>query len=203
MIVSPSIASSNLLYLKDEIDYVNEHFKEMHIDIEDGNAVNSISFGFKLAKKIIAESKVDITMHLEVIDPLKFVNDIKECDAKVVFIQIDCLSDPIPILEKLKSEGIPIGINVSNLDMERPDLEEILGWSDYILVNTTHHDDRDQICDMEMVDYAIKLSEYKNVWVDGGINEDIYSQISNTKIYAAVMGRAIFNSKETAMTKYE
>lgn len=203
MIVSPSIASSNLLYLKDEIDYVNEHFKEMHIDIEDGNAVNSISFGFKLAKKIIAESKVDITMHLEVIDPLKFVNDIKECDVKVVFIQIDCLSDPIPILEKLKSEGIPIGINVSNLDMERPDLEEILGWSDHILVNTTHHDDKAQICDMEMVDYAIRLSEYKNVWVDGGINEDIYSQISNTKIYAAVMGRAIFNSKETAKTKYE
>lgn len=202
MITSPSIASSNLLYLKDEIDYVNKYFKEIHLDIEDGNAVHSISIGFKLAKAIIKEAKVAVTMHLEIIDPLKFINEIKECDVKAVFIQVDCLEDPITVLRKMKDEGIPIGINVSNLDMDRPFLAEMLSYSDYVLVNTTHHDDRAQICDMDMINYAIKLADTKQIWVDGGITDEIYSLIKGTRIYAAVMGRAVFNNKEIAKSRY-
>ena len=65
MKISPSIASSDLLNISEEISFIDEYFDAIHLDIEDGVAVNNISFGFKLAKSIcdISKSK-EKTMHL-------------------------------------------------------------------------------------------------------------------------------------------
>ena len=201
--ICPSIASGNLLQVAQELDYIDKYFNELHIDIEDGHAVNTISFGFKMAEMICDYSKSKKTMHLEIDNPLKFMDKVKALDLDVVFIEVDCLNNPCEVIKKYQENKIHVGINLSHLDMDRKDLNSIINLSDYILVNTTHHDDINQICDIDMVKYAIQLSEIgKKVWIDGGINYEIYEQVKNTKIYAAVMGRAIFENRELAIQRY-
>lgn len=199
MEISPSIASGNLLRIEDEIKYIDNYFNSIHIDIEDGVAVNNISFGFKLAKAIcdISTSK-EKTIHLEVIDPLKYINAIKSCNATTVFIQTDVLKEPLRAISAYKNNGICVGVNISNIDITRNDYKDIISSSEYILVNTTHHDDIKQVCDPNMVKEALRLAENKKVWIDGGITREIFEQLHNSKIHSAVMGRAIFSDRNKA-----
>lgn len=197
MKISPSIASGNLLNISEEISFIDEYFDAIHLDIEDGVAVNNISFGFKLAKSIcdISKSK-EKTMHLELINPNKYIDRVRDCNVDVVFIQIDVLDNPINVITSFRQKGICVGINISNLDLLRDNLSEILASSEYVLVNTTHHDDVRQICDMRMIQIAERLANNgKKVWIDGGITWEIFEQIKNSCIHCAVMGRAVFSNK--------
>lgn len=197
MQISPSIASANLLRIEEEVKFIDEYFDSIHLDIEDGNAVRSISFGFKLAKQICDLSKAkEKTIHLEVLKPLNFMSDVKKCNADVVFIQADALDNPIKVIDLYRENGICVGVNLSNLDMARDCLGELVESCSNILINTTHHDDLEQICDNNMLEYAIDLAKKgKKVWIDGGINWDIYNSIIDSPIHSAVMGRAIFKDK--------
>ena len=201
MIVSPSIASGDPLRIAQELDFIDKYFDSVHIDIEDGNAVRNISFGFKTAIAVCDYSvSSDKTMHLEVTNPLEYIDKIKQCKVDAVFIQADALSDPVFVTRRMIEEGIPTGVNLSNLDMGKPYLEELLEMTDDVLVNTTHHDDPAQICDEAMLDYALRLAaEGKKVWIDGGITAEIFERHKDSDIYAAVMGRGVFGNKEKAI----
>ncbi len=203
MIVSPSIASGDPLRIAQELDFIDKYFDSVHIDIEDGNAVRNISFGFKTAIAICDySSSSDKTIHLEVTDPLVYLDKLKQCKADVIFIQADALADPVAVMKRMIEEGLTTGVNLSNLDMDRPCLEELLQLTDYVLVNTTHHDDPAQICDERMLEYALKLAEQnKKVWIDGGITLEIFERVRDSKIHAAVMGRAVFGNREMAIEK--
>ena len=171
MKISPSIASSlDLLNLEKEIEFIDKHFDSIHLDIEDGVAVNSISFGFKFAKAICEKSvSKEKTVHLEVMNPSRYIETIKNIKADIIFIQVDVQENPIDEIIKFKENNINVGVNISNLDLNREYLPRILELSDDVLVNTTHHDDFKQKCDPEMIDFAKKLSKTKKVWIDGGI----------------------------------
>ncbi len=198
MKISPSIASSlDLLNLEKEICFIDKYFDSIHLDIEDGVAVNNISFGFKFAKAICEKSiSKEKTIHLEVMNPSRYIETIKNIKADIIFVQIDALENPIEEIIKFKENNINVGINVSNLDLNREYLSKILELSHNILVNTTHHDDLKQICDPEMIEFAKKLSETKKVWIDGGVTWEIYNSLKESVIYEAIMGRAIFFNKD-------
>lgn len=203
MIVSPSIASGDPLRIAQDLDFIDRYFDSVHIDIEDGNAVRNISFGFKTAIAVCDySSSADKTIHLEVTDPLVYIDKIKQCKADVIFIQADALADPVSVMKQLIEEGITTGVNLSNLDMDRPCRQQLLDLTDYVLINTTHHDDPAQICDERMLEYAVELAEQnKKVWIDGGITIDIYEKVKDSKIYAAVMGRGVFGNRQLAVER--
>ncbi len=201
MRISPSIASADLLNIAQEIDFIDRYFDSIHLDIEDGNAVKNITFGFKLCQAICEYSKsTEKTLHLEVIDPLKYIQEIKACECDVVFLQADCLDDPLEIAKKMREEQIPVGMNLSYLDRKRTNLKDLIDFSDSILINTTHHDDIFQVCDLEMLKFALMLAENgKKVWVDGGISLKIVRDLMRSNIYSAVMGRGVFSNKKKAI----
>ena len=88
MIISPSIASSDVLYVADEVDFADKYFDDIHIDIEDGVAVSGISFGSQMAKKICERASKPKSIHLEVINPMNYIDDVKQCNADICFIQV-------------------------------------------------------------------------------------------------------------------
>lgn len=204
MLISPSVASADVLNVSQEVKFIDKYFNSLHLDVEDGVAVNNISFGFKMCKGIIEMStSEEISLHLEIINPLKFIDDVLDCNADIVFIQADCLKDPIHVIKEFRKKGIPTGVNLSNLDLERNILNDLVASSENILINTTHHDDRTQKCDLMMVDYAMSLAiRGKKIWIDGGITYEIYSKFKNSKIHSAIMGRAVFSDKEMALKRF-
>lgn len=205
MRISPSIASADIMRVEEEVQFVNRYFDDIHLDVADGVAVNEITFGLKMCSRIRKIAKCPISLHLEVSNPLKYLKQIKECSYDMVFIQIDCLEEPQKVIRIFEENQIPTGINISNLDLQREGLEEILGLAEHVLVNTTYHNDPGQLLQIEMLNYAIDLAENTahKVWIDGAINWDIVNRIRNTSIDTIVMGRAIFSDKEQAVKNRE
>lgn len=202
MIISPSIASSNLLRIADEVMFVNEHFNELHIDIEDGVVVQGISFGMKMTKKIFEISKTEKSLHLEVLNPLDYLEDIVNCKPDYLFIQVDHLQDPLTVVKKYLDEGINAGIAIGDRDMN-VDYDNIFALTDLVLVSTAFHDDPNQEYQLIMENFAINLAKRGlQVWVDGGINHQNIKHYEDSNVYAAVIGRDIFSNEDLAVKNY-
>lgn len=203
MLISPSIASADVLRVADELDYIDKYFDNVHIDIEDGVAVHGISFGMKMTQKICSYStSKEKSIHLEVFDPLSYIDDLLTLDFDVVFIQISHLKDPLPVIEKFKEKGLRTGINIRIEDTERENFKELLYTCDDFLVSTTTYRNgcEEYLTGMEQL--AIDLSGHKKIWVDGHIGYEEYCRLNSTGIYCAVMGRAIFEDKKLAVERY-
>lgn len=205
MIISPSIASSDVLHVADEVDFADKYFDDIHIDIEDGNAVEGISFGMKMAKGICKRATKPKSIHLEVMHPLKYLSDIKECNPEIVFIQTDVLDDPKSVVIDFIDAGINTGIAVGDCDYKNnTDYKDIYIMIKNVLVSTAEHDDPKQIYQKYLEQYGVNIHKQYgvNVWLDGGINYDIYQNIDKNNIYAVVMGRAIYQNKKLALEQY-
>lgn len=202
MIVSPSIASANLLRIGEEVNYVNKYYKEIHIDIEDGVVVSGISFGMKMAKAIKERAKVEISLHLEVLHPLAYLDQIAELSPDYVFVQTDHIPDALEVIHAFKGKGLNVGLAVGNRDIQR-NYSDVFEATDIALVSTAMHEDMQQRYRSELGNYALKLSESgKKVWIDGGVTKDVYISLSQSSIYASVMGRGVFNDEKLAAELY-
>ncbi len=203
MLISPSIASADVLRVAEELDYIDRYFDNVHIDIEDGVAVSGISFGMKMAKKICEySSSKEKTIHLEVYDPLNYIDDLLACDYDVAFVQVSHIEDAMAVIGKMKEKGIVTGINLRVEDTERENFKELLNSCEYFLVSTTTYRNGYEEYLPKMEQLAIDLAADKKVWVDGHIDYDVYQRLKETPIYCAVMGRAIFADKELAVRQY-
>lgn len=201
MKISPSIASSDILRIGEEVQFVNQYFDDIHLDVADGCAVGEISFGFKMCGRICELAAVPVSLHLEVSNPLQYVEQVKECGFDIVFIQIDCLKNAKEVIRIYQENQIPTGINLSNLDLGRRELGELLETAEHILINTTYHYDVHQVLRTDMLDYAVRLAAETphKVWIDGAVSWEIVRRLRESDIYAAVMGRAIFSDRDKAV----
>lgn len=205
MLISPSIASADVLHIADEVKFIDTYFDNIHIDIEDGVAVGGISFGMKMAKGIcrISTSR-EKTMHLEVLNPLDYLDDVLACNCDVTFIQVSHLKDPLGVVDQFRKAGVRTGVNLCDEDLLRPELDELISVCDSIMVNTTAHWDVEQNYMPEMEKFALELAENekKRIWIDGCVTYETYQRIKDSKLYCAVVGRGIFADKQLAVERY-
>lgn len=205
MLVSPSIASADVLNVASEVAFIDRYFNNIHIDIEDGVAVGGISFGMKMAKGICSISTSrEKTMHLEVLNPLDYLEDVLACDCDVTFIQVSHLPKPMVVIEKFAKAGVRVGVNLCDEDLDRSDLKDLIDASDFILVNTTAHWDPEQNYLSGMEEFALKLAQEKKkkIWIDGCVTYETYERLKNSGVYCAVIGRGIFKDKELAVKQF-
>ena len=205
MKISPSVASSDVLNVAKEVDYIDKYFDSIHLDIEDGVVLLGITFGMKMARKVCEYSKSkEKTIHLEVLKPLDYLEDLKKIECDCVFIQVSHIKNAVEVINRFKDAGINVGVNLNNADVNRPDLQELLDTTNYFLISTTDPFDPKQLYLDYMEEFALKLAENKDykVWIDGCITYETYNRLKDSNIYCAVIGRAIFNDEELAIKKF-
>ncbi|MBQ6125464.1 MAG: hypothetical protein IJI77_00350 [Erysipelotrichaceae bacterium] len=205
MKVSPSLASGDVLYVAREVDYIDKYFDNIHLDIEDGVVLLGITFGMKMAKKVCEYSKSrEKTIHLEVLNPLDYLEELKQIRCDCVFIQVSHLNNAVEIIHKFKDAGIPTGVNLNDADIERQDLAEIISTSRDFLISTTDPFDPKQEYLPGMEEFALKLAENEKyrVWIDGCVTYETYQRIKDSKLYCAVVGRAIFSDRRLAIDRF-
>lgn len=205
MHVSPSIASSDILNIAKEIDFIDKYYDNIHIDIEDGVALLGITFGMKMCKRICDYSKSkEKTIHIEVLNPLDYINDLKEIDCECVFVQVSHLDNPLKVINEFKKANIKTGVNLNLNDLNRENLDQIIETSNDFLISTTDPFDPNQLYLPHMEEFAIKLannSKYR-VWIDGCITYETYLRLCKTNIHCAVIGRAIFNDEQLSINRF-
>ncbi|MDO4378874.1 MAG: hypothetical protein Q4C64_07100 [Erysipelotrichia bacterium] len=203
MIISPSIASSDVLHVADEVDFAGKYFDDIHIDIEDGIAVSGITFGMKMASAICKRAAKTTSLHLEVLRPLDYLDELAKIRPDIIFIQVDHLDNPEEVIDKFRKASLNVSVALTDRDINK-NYDRMLSSFDQILMLTAEHDDPKQEYQEYLKNYGMYLAEKFNLklWLDGGINHHIYHNLKDTNVYAAVMGRAIFSDKAEAIKLY-
>ena len=206
MIISPSIASSDVLHVADEVNFAVDTCGQVHLDVEDGVVVGGISFGMKMCKKIRSIAKdAYISLHLEVYRPQDYLDDLLKIRPDIIFVQTDHLKNRVETIRLFKEKGLSCGVSLSDRDLKL-DNEGVIIESDQVMVLCAYLADPEQKFQMKMADMAenIAVKYNKNVWIDGGISYDLYEQLKKDcpDIYAVVMGRGVYGDKELFRKRY-
>lgn len=206
MYISPSIASADVCNIRSEVEFAQRHFSHIHLDIEDGVYLNNLSFGMKTVKGICEFCKASISVHLEVHDPMIYLNELEKLPIDDVFIHVDHLEKPEYVIGKFKERGLHTGLGLSNRDLNvERDIYSLLEMTDSVLVLSALIEDPKQEYS-EKMDGLIKelcqKSKWK-VWADGGIKEEHLAGLKHRNVYAVVMGRAVFADKGKAVSLFE
>ena len=110
------------------------------------------------------------------------------------------------MLEAYLAEGIPTGISISNLDLDRdPEtLKKLLKLSGQVVVVTNRVGDPERRFQYSMEKTAEEIADTYGVpvWLDGNVTYEIWKELEDRNIYAAVMGGAIYRDKELALRQY-
>lgn len=204
MIISPSIASSDVCNIQSEVEFAQKHFSHIHLDIEDGVYLHNLTFGMKTVRGICGFCTTSLSVHLEVWDPMTYLEDLASLPVDDVFIHTDHLKNPEEVIRAYQSKGLHTGAALSDRDLGR-NISSVLGLVDSVLILSALIDDPFQRYSETMGRMVASLAaEGKwNVWADGGITADVLALLVKKQVYAAVMGRAIFSDKKAAETLFE
>ena len=195
-IVSPSIYSADFLHLADQLDAL-AGISNLHLDIDDGNFVRGISFGMKIAEQIAAHTSIPLDAHLEVLNPLDYVEPLLATGIKQICAHIEQLPYPHLFMSAVRQAGGLAGLSV-NLKTPVTLLEPYARNVDFVLFVSVE-------ADFEGLPFRPsvlkKIEEARSflpretpIWVDGGINLENLPLVIKAGADAVVMGRAIFEN---------
>ena len=207
MQISPSVASSDLFHLEEETAFADQYFRQIHIDVEDGVTVPNITMGMPVCQKICEKWNTSYrSVHLSVLDPMKYLDRVKECHADIVFLETDHLSDPVSVIKAYKDAGIPVGISYSSKDREQSEetVRELLKLSEQVVIVTNYIGDPQRRFQYSMAEEGERImKEYGiPVWLDGNVTYELWKELQDRGFYAAVMGGAVYRDKELALKQF-
>ena len=196
--VSPSIYSADLLNLKEVLDKTSS-FEHIHLDIDDGNFVKGISFGVDLISQIKKNTNVPLDVHLEVLNPMDYIDELCELGMSLIVAHIETLKDPKEFIDRVHTHNIKVGfaINVgTSLDKIKPYLNDI----DHLIFVSVVSGEKGLPFRKEVLDNVKeikKLSDNKiSIWVDGAVNESNLKDVVKAGATGVVIGRAVFKADD-------
>ena len=196
--VSPSIYSADLMNLERSIKSLKD-FEHLHIDVDDGNFVRGISFGMDIVNGICDCTDIPVDVHLEVLNPMDYVQDL--CDSKVemVVAHIEQLDYPSLFLSTLHKAGKKAGLAL-NLKTPVICIEPYIDQIDHIILVSVEADADGLIFRKGVLQKIREAKEIllpeSTVWVDGGVNQNNLKEIVAAGADGVVIGRAVFHNED-------
>jgi ribulose-phosphate 3-epimerase len=197
-VISPSVLSGNLFNLEQQLVRL-KGLRNLHLDIDDGNFVRGISFGLDVVRAIAEHTDIPLDAHLEVLNPLDYVDELCDCGVERLCAHVEALPYPSLFLSRVRQKGAKAGLAL-NLKTPVAVLETYADQLDYIILVSVEAD-----CDglplrpgvLGKIRAARKLlSPAVNIWVDGGVNETNLRPVVENGADGVVIGRAVFNASQ-------
>ena len=111
MLTSPSLLSADFGRLNDDIDMLNDSDADyLHLDIMDGVFVPNISFGFPVLKYVAKRSKKPLDAHLMIVEPQKFVNEVKNLGCEYMTVHQEACVHLDRVVNSIKEAGMKAGV---------------------------------------------------------------------------------------------
>ncbi|MCH4155998.1 MAG: ribulose-phosphate 3-epimerase [Muribaculaceae bacterium] len=201
MIVSPSLLSADFGNLNRDIEMINRSEAEMlHLDVMDGVFVPNISFGFPVMKCIQKVSKKPLDVHLMIVEPQKFVNEVKDCGAHLMNVHYEACTHLNRVIQQIKAAGMKAGVTL-NPATPVCMLRDILPDLDLVLLMSVNPGFGGQQFIHGTIKKVKELKELINeTWsgaiieVDGGVNLETGIQLRDAGADVLVAGNYIFKS---------
>ena len=105
----------------------------LHVDVMDGHFVPNITIGLPVVKSLAAATRLPIDAHLMISEPGRYAQQFVEAGAKMVSVHVEADAHLHRTLMAIKGAGAQAGVAV-NPATPLSDIEEVLGFADYILI---------------------------------------------------------------------
>ena len=111
MKVSPSLLSADFGHMARDIEMVNNSEAALlHIDVMDGVFVPNISFGFPVMKYVKQHSTKPLDVHLMIVEPQKFVNEVRDCGGEIMTVHYEACTHLNRVVQQIHAAGMKAGV---------------------------------------------------------------------------------------------
>ena len=201
MKVSPSLLSADFCHLGEELDFINDSEADMlHIDIMDGVFVPNISFGFPVLKYVKERCKKPLDVHLMIVEPQKFVNEVRETGAEVMTVHYEACVHLNRVVQQIHNAGMKAGVSI-NPATPVCLLHGTLAEVDLVLLMSVNPGFGGQKFIPGTIQKVKELRELiaatgsnALIEVDGGVNDQTGAQLARAGADIAVAGNYVFKS---------
>lgn len=203
MIVSPSLLSADFGNLARDLEMINQSKAQMlHLDVMDGVFVPNISFGFPVIKYVQQLCKKPLDVHLMIVEPQKFVNEVRDCGAEIMNVHYEVCNHLDRVVQQIHDAGMKAGVTI-NPATPVCLLRDIVAQLDLVLLMSVNPGFGGQKFIPNTLNKVRELraliaetGSKAVIEVDGGVNDITGKQLADAGADVLVAGNYVFKAQD-------
>ena len=173
----------------------------LHIDIMDGVFVPNISFGFPVLKFVQKVCKKPLDVHLMIVEPQKFIEEVKACGAEIMNVHYEVCTHLDRVVQQIKAAGMKAGVTL-NPATPVCMLRDIVSELDLVLLMSVNpgfggqkfiHNTLNKVKELRKL--IEKTGSKALIEVDGGVNAETGAMLRDAGADVLVAGNYVFKSE--------
>lgn len=208
--VAPSLLSADFANLGRDIEMLNGSAASMlHIDVMDGVFVPNISFGFPVMKYIQKFATKPLDVHLMIVDPQRYVNQVRDCGAEYMNVHYEACTHLHRVIQQIRDAGMKAAVTLNPATPVEL-LTDIISDLDMVLLMSVNPGFGGQ----KFIPHTInKLRRLKKliadtgshalVEIDGGVNLETGAALAAEGADVLVAGSFVFSAPDPAKTIHD
>lgn len=198
-VISASILGADLLRLGEIPPMLEASGIEMlHYDVMDGVFVESITYGTHILAALDKISDIFMDVHLMTVNPITLIDGFADAGADMITFHVESHSDPLAVIEKIKSRGLRAGISLKPATPADA-LLPFFDAADMFLIMTVEPGKGGQSFMADMLPKIRFLREKGytgDIQVDGGITDETAPLCLNEGANILVAGTYLFRAAD-------